>query len=115
VFFLMFLGLSLVVWVLGLIFVAPARRQAGPYTGLSLLLAFAGLALFTLLSWWSNIFPMRFGEGSLVTYSVSFPHDFLAQGALGIVVFAVGILGGISPALALWLVCRQSAKPSTAP
>ncbi len=113
-FFLMFLGLSVLVWVFGFAFVAPARRRAGLYSVLSWLFAAAGLLLFTLLAWWTNIFPMRFGEGSLVTYSVSFPHDFLARGLLGILVLAIGILGGISPALAAWLVGRQSTKPSMA-
>ncbi len=113
-FFLMFLGLSTVVWALGLAFAAPTRRQVGKYSALSLLLALVGLVLFIFGSWWTSIFPMRFGEGSLVTYSVSFPHDYIARGALGIAVFSVGILGGVSPALAAWLVSRPAAKPSAA-
>jgi hypothetical protein len=82
------------------------------YSALSLLFALAGLFLFTLLSRWMGIFPMRFGEGSLVTYSVSFPDDYVARGALGIAVLSVGILGGISPVLAAWLVSRLS-RPMT--
>lgn len=113
-FFLMFLGLSAVVWALGAALVPPARRQIGLYTTASLLLALAGLVLFTLLSWWTSIFPMRFAEGSLVTYSVSFPHDFLARGLLGIAVLAVGVLAGISPVIAAWLVSRPPTKPSAA-
>jgi hypothetical protein len=113
-FFLMSLGLSVIVWALGFAVFAPARRRIGMYTAASLFLALAGLILFTLLSWSTSIFPMRFGEGSLVTYSVSFPHDYVSWGALGLAVLAVGILGGISPVLAAWLISRSSAKPSAA-
>lgn len=112
-FFVMFLFFGGIVWLLGLVFATPARQRVGIYSALSLLFVLTGLILFTLFSWWAGIIPLTFGDGGLITYSVSFPEWYMARGVLGIAIILVGLLGVVSPTLAVWLISRQSAKPRT--
>ncbi len=113
-FFLAFLLLGGIVWIFGMALVAAARRRAGVYSALSLLFVIAGLIVFTLFSWWAGIIPLKFGDGGLITYSVSFPHWYLARGALGIAIMLVGLVGIVSPVIAAWLVSRKR-SPSISP
>ncbi len=114
VFFLSFLLLGAIMWLLGLAFAASARRRVRLYSALALLFVVAGLILFTTVSWWAGIVPLRFGDGALIAYSVSMPHRYVARGTLGVAILFVGLLGIVSPAFAAWLVGRQSAKPHAA-
>jgi hypothetical protein len=89
-----------IIWLIGLALRPRVRRRLAAYTGLSLLLALAGLILFYLLSAWVGL--MRTG----VTGSLSIPQDYLARGAVGILILLVGLAGLLSPVLAAWLLSR---------
>lgn len=108
-FVLAFLIIGGIVWALGLLLVSRTRKSIGVYSVLSLLFVLAGMIVFTFLSWGAGIIPLSFGDGALITYSVSFPHGYLTEGALGVVIMLVGLGGILSPALAAWLTDRQSA------
>ncbi len=107
-FYLLFILLSVIVWTIGLPFVLRSRKSISTYSALSFLFVLTGMILFTFLSWWAGIIPLSFGDGALITYSVSFPDGYLAQDVVGLVIVLVGLVGVLSPALAVWLTGRQS-------
>jgi drug/metabolite transporter (DMT)-like permease len=96
-----YLFLAGIVWLAGLVPRPHARRRLVAYASLSLLLALAGLILFYLLSAWAGL--MRTG----VTGSLSIPQDYLARGAVGVLILLVGLAGLLSPLLAAWLLGQQ--------
>jgi hypothetical protein len=114
-FFLVFFLLGVIVWTVGLPFVLRSQKSTGTYSALSLLFVLTGMIVFTFLSWGAGIIPLSFGDGALVTYSVSFPHGYLAQGVLGFVIVLVGLAGVLSPVLAVWLTDRQPGERIIAP
>ncbi len=109
-FFLTFLILGAVVWIAALVLDLSVRRKWSSYSALSLLFVIVGLVLFTLLSSWAGIVPLKIGEGALISYSVSFPHGYLSQGTLGIAILLVGLAGILSPVFAAWLTNHPSAQ-----
>ncbi len=99
-FILAFLCLAALVWLVGLV-LSPARRQINLYAGLSVSFVFVGLLLFTGLSMMVGL--VRFG----VAENLSIPGDYIEQGALGVLILAVGLTGVLSPGLAAWLVSTR--------
>ena len=99
-----YLCFSGIVWILGLAFVTRARKRIGIYAVLSLLFALGALILFYVFSAWAGLVHTERLTSSNI------PGDYVAQGAIGIVIMLVGIIGLFSPTIAAWIVSRQSVR-----
>ena len=104
-----YLCFSGIVWILGLAFVAQARKRIRVYTALSLFLTLSALILFYLFSTWTGLI-----RANVVT-SLDIPRDYVARGAVGLTILLVAILGLFSPAIAVCIVSRRptNSTPTT--
>lgn len=97
-----YLCLSGIFYLFGLIWLARPSRRVLIYTGLAWLLAIVGLVVFEGFSALTGIAP--FGEAN----SFSYPGDYLARGPLGWALMLVLPLGFLSPLLlAVWTARRR--------
>ena len=106
-FFVFTIFVGVVAWILGLVFVIPARKHVGMYSALSILFFAAALILFTFLSSWFGILPLRLLDNGLIQYGISFPNWYLEHGALGIALIILWLCTMVSPLIAAWLMMRQ--------
>jgi hypothetical protein len=103
-----YLCFSGIVWILGLAFVARARKRMGIYAALS-----------SLCAWRIDFVLSILGMGRSSPYweiqSSNIPEDCVARGAIGLVILLVAIVGLFSPAIAAWVVSGRPANSLPTP
>lgn len=95
-----YLFVSGLLWILGLVFVARLRQKLGIYSALGCIFPLIALALYLFLPVWVGIY----GTATVRPDPVSWNTYVERGGAIGIALLLLYVIGAFWPILAAWIV-----------
>jgi hypothetical protein len=98
-----YLCVSGLLWLLGLVFVARLRQRIGMYAALGCLFPPLALALYLVVPLWTGIY----GTATVRPDVVSWGTYFERGGVMGVALLLLYVIGAFWPVFAAWLLNRQ--------